>query len=284
MQTSRFELKYVISEDTAREIRTYVQSFLERDEHGVDKPDYSYPVHSLYLDSDEMKTYWDTINGNRNRFKLRVRFYSDHPDTPVFCEIKQRLNSCIVKQRGGVRREALPSFLAGQLPPLEALVSQQPKQLVALQNFSRRMQEIQARPKVHVAYQREAYVPLMDNQVRLTMDRQVRAEPTSADQVSTQMRNPILVWGQAVVLELKFTNHYPNWFGDLVRAFDLKQCGAAKYADGVTLMSGHLPQHRNMPRPNPDLRWPVDNDYSQTHMIDHEETPSSQSVASAMRR
>jgi len=33
-------------------IREYVAEYLQLDENGVGNPSYSYPVHSLYLDSD----------------------------------------------------------------------------------------------------------------------------------------------------------------------------------------------------------------------------------------
>lgn len=36
-----------------------------------------------------------------------------------------------------------------------------------------------------------------------------------------------------VILELKFTDRFPDWFRDLVEHFELFQCGAAKYCDGV---------------------------------------------------
>src|SRR5437867_6946366 len=106
MQTSRFEQKYIIAEETALRIRDFVRAYLELDENGVGKPEFSYPVHSLYLDSDGLSTYWATINGNKNRYKLRLRFYSESPGAPIFFEIKQRMNNCIRKQRGGVRRDA----------------------------------------------------------------------------------------------------------------------------------------------------------------------------------
>jgi hypothetical protein len=256
MQSSRFELKYVISEAEARGIREYVRRFLDLDEYGAGKPDYSYPVHSLYLDSEQMLTYWDTINGNKNRYKLRIRYYTDEPEAPVFLEIKRRMNNCIKKQRAAVRRESVRAVLAGQLLPSRSLLSGNPKHLAAMQNFCRLVQEIQARPKVHVAYLREAYLPRTDNSARLTLDRQVRSESDPSARLSTRMRNPLQVWGDAVVLELKFTDRFPNWFRDLVQRFNLRQCGAAKYADGVALLSGYLPEHRRMPRPNPDLRWP----------------------------
>jgi hypothetical protein len=50
------------------------------------------------------------------------------------------------------------------------------------------------------------------------------------------MKDPKFVFGDNVVLELKFTNRFPDWFRELVRIFGLVQCGAAKYVDGVTVL------------------------------------------------
>jgi hypothetical protein len=116
------------------------------------------------------------------------------------------------------------------------LVSQDPKQVIALQRFCQLIQDIQAKPKIHIAYYREAYVPHDDNSARLTMDREVRSEPELTARLTPDMQNPILVWGSDVVLELKFTNRFPDWFRELVQVFGLRQCGAAKYVDGVALL------------------------------------------------
>jgi hypothetical protein len=235
MQASRYEQKYIITDETALQVREFVRSYLELDENGVGKPNFSYPVHSLYLDSSELKTYWDTINGNKNRYKLRLRFYNSQPDSPVFFEIKRRMNNCIMKQRGGVLRSAVDEILAGRLPEPSDLVARDPKHIMALEEFSRLTLEIGATPKVHIAYYREAYVPHDDNSARLTLDREVRSEPELTARLSTEMIQPVLVWGRDVVLELKFTNRFPEWFRELVRVFNLRQCGAAKYVDGVAL-------------------------------------------------
>lgn len=245
MQASRFEQKYLVSEGTALQIREFVQSYLELDENGVGKPDYSYPVHSLYLDSDDFKLYWATINGDKNRYKLRLRFYNDNPDTPVFFEIKRRMNNCIMKQRGAVRREAVGVLLSGQMPPRGQIAARDPKHLQALERFCQLAQEIQATPKVHVAYRREAYVPHDDNSARLTLDRQVQVETRLTQSLSTAMERPVSVWGREVVVELKFTNRYPDWFRELVRVFNLRQRGAAKYVDGLELLEdfGLQPRH-----------------------------------------
>lgn len=50
MQKQRFELKYLIGEETALLVRDFVRSYIDLDEYSVGRPNYSYPVHSLYLD------------------------------------------------------------------------------------------------------------------------------------------------------------------------------------------------------------------------------------------
>lgn len=233
MQAQRFEQKYLVDEETALKIRDFVQTHLELDEYGEGKPNFSYPVHSLYLDSPDLRLARETINGNKNRFKLRVRFYNNNPDTPVFFEIKARLNNIIQKQRGGVRHDAVQWLLNGHLPEYAHLISKDPRQLIALQNFCTKVQQIHAAPQVHIAYLREAYVHPTNNAVRVTLDREVRAEYEPTARLSTEMENPVRPFGKDVILELKFTNHFPNWFRDLVQNFGCMQCGAAKYVEGA---------------------------------------------------
>ena len=236
LQLQRFELKYIIKEEIALTVREFVRLYLEIDEYGATMPNLSYPVHSLYLDSDELTTYWETINGNKNRFKLRLRFYENQPSAPVYFEIKRRMNDAILKQRGAIRRDAVGWLLAGHLPAPDHLISRDPKHLVALQLFSHLLNHIHARPKAHVSYLREAWISPQNNSVRVTMDRIVRCDPEPTLQLSAEMKNPILVFGNNVVLELKFTGRFPDWFRELVRVCGLVQCSAAKYADGVALL------------------------------------------------
>jgi len=236
MQQQRFELKYIIKEGIARAVRDFVSSYLEIDEYGATQANFSYPVHSLYLDSDRLLLYQSTINGDKNRYKLRLRFYDNRPDAPVYFEIKRRMNNTIAKQRGGVRRDAVGWLIAGHLPEPAHLVSKDPRQLFALQRFCQLMHDVHARPKAHVAYCREAWISRNDNSIRVTMDREIKCEPDPSTRLITKMDNPAFVFGNDVVLELKFTSRFPDWFRELTRVFGLMQCGAAKYVDGVTLI------------------------------------------------
>lgn len=235
LQLQRFELKYIIPQETALRVRQFVSAYLELDEYGATMPNLSYPVHSLYLDSDKLFTYWATINGEKNRFKLRLRYYNEKPDSPVFFEIKRRMNHTISKQRGGVRRSSVASILAGQVPMPSDMLSKEPRQFFAIQKFCELSMNIHARPQSHVFYMREAWISQFDNSVRVTLDRDVYCEPDPTARLSTTMVDPVKPFGEDVILELKFTSRFPNWFKELVHCFGLTQCGAAKYAEGISM-------------------------------------------------
>lgn len=217
-------------------MRDFIGSYLELDEFGLGRADMAYPVHSIYLDSDGLDTHYAYINGTKNRYKLRLRYYDSEPDSPVFVELKARVDNCIMKRRCGIRREAVPLVMAGQLPDMDQLITNEPRHLAALERFIILMQEINARPKLHNYYQREAWVSPNDNSVRVTFDRQIFVEPYFKNDPTVQMQDPKLVYSPFVILELKFTNRFPDWFKVLVQRFNLMQGSSAKYSGGVTMM------------------------------------------------
>jgi hypothetical protein len=244
LMASRFELKYLIPNEIALKVRAFVQQHLDLDEFGEGKPNLSYPIHSLYLDSDDWKIYWRTVNGDKNRYKLRIRYYSDEPTSPVYFEIKRRMKDVILKDRCGVRREAVKYVLSGHLPPPELILTRSAKEQQSLAEFIRLMLHLNAHPKMHVAYEREAYVSRFNNEFRITMDRAVRAQPRDVGVLTTKMENPLVCTEDVVILELKFTGRYPNWYRDLVQVFHCFQSGAAKFVEG-TMMYGGRRQHAN---------------------------------------
>src|SRR5580765_46904 len=233
LPAQRFELKYLIDETLTPGIRDFASCHLELDEYGVGWPDLAYSVHTLYLDSDDLKTYQSSINGTKNRFKLRLRYYDDKPETPVFFEIKARMDNCILKQRCPVSREAVPILLAGQLPSAGQLLTREARHFATLQRFNMLQLQLNAKPKTHNNYSREAWVSPNDNSLRVTMDRNVRIEPYFLTDAPVKMANPTRIFGDVVILELKFTTRFPGWFADLVRTFNLMQYSASKYAEGV---------------------------------------------------
>jgi len=239
LQQQRFELKYRLTEELVPPIRDFVSSYLELDDYAAGRPDFSYPVHSVYLDSDDLQTHHASVNGDRNRFKLRLRYYDDQPDTPVFFEVKARADNCILKQRCGVRRKAVPLLVAGQLPDADDLLSKEPRHLVTLQRFSLLLHQLNAKPKAHNSYLREAWVSSQGNAVRVTFDRHICLEPFFSAEAVAAMTQPVRPLQGFVVLELKFTARFPNWFRAMVQQFNLMQSSFSKYSGGVALLGEH---------------------------------------------
>jgi 23S rRNA (uracil1939-C5)-methyltransferase len=71
------------------------------------------------------------------------------------------------------------------------------------------------------------------NALRVTLDRSVRGEPRHEPVFRTGMKRPVYPFGKQHVLELKFTDRFPDWFRDLVQHFNLLQTGAPKYCGSV---------------------------------------------------
>jgi hypothetical protein len=237
-----------VSERIARAMRQFVRCHLAPDEFAAGSPDHAYAVHTLYLDSPDLALYGATNSGDCNRFKLRVRFYDDHPEAPAFFEIKGRRNESIFKLRSKVRREAVPALLTGEWPALRHLVAPEAKQFLALHEFCRRLRMLNATPRSHVAYRREAWVSRGDNSLRITFDRQVRCEPQFSTKLCTNVGPGDYVepFDSRVICEIKFTQRWPNWCGEFVRVFGLVRGGAAKYAEGVARMGEHRVSNRGV--------------------------------------
>ncbi len=231
-QRQRFELKYRINESKAQEIRYFVENYLECDPYGADKPNRSYPVHSLYLDSPGLNTYFRTVNGDRNRFKLRLRFYGSE-DSPIFFEIKQRRNRVIHKKRAQVYKDAIQDLFNGHAPTKKHLVKNSMTELDALEHFCLLRGKLQASPKLHITYMREAYEERHSNEVRVTIDRNVRSSQVRHDGFEAQQSGGLPVFGNTVILELKFTNRFPDWLNELTQRFHLRKESASKYVDSI---------------------------------------------------
>lgn len=245
LQTQRFELKYLVREETAREIRRFVSCHLKPDDFASRFPNNSYPVHSLYLDSPDLATYQAVQCGEKNRFKLRIRYYSDS-DSTVYFEIKRRTNDVISKMRAKVRRDSVQALLNGQPPQLRHLAAPDGRQLIALQEFCRLTHRLRATPKSHVAYQREAWMSPVNNAVRVTFDRAVKCETEFSAGLTTALGEAVAPFDDQVVLELKFVDRMPNWCGEMIRALGLVRGGAPKYAQGVALLGEHRLSNRGV--------------------------------------
>ena len=227
----RYELKYHISEPEAQAIARYIRPYLEVDRYCKLQRSGDYPIVSLYLDSDDLQLCKESLRGHKNRFKLRIRSYTDEPDYPRFFEIKRRMNTIIIKTRARVMDQDVRTLLAGlPLPPQNYTADME-----TINQFQLYMNSIGAKPAVLVRYMRQAYEGNSQNRVRVTFDRKLEYSVTSLPEVRlggrTWQRNPYTLCG--VILEIKFTDRYPAWLSQMAKRFNLRQQSISKYASSI---------------------------------------------------
>src|SRR5690606_2715619 len=104
------------------------------------------------------------------------------------------------------------------------------RDVASLQEFCRLMHALRASPKSHVSYLREAWMSPAGNSARVTFDRSVKCGPEFGSALTTAMGEAVAPFDNRVVIELKFVDRMPAWFGEMVRAFGLVRGGAPKYA------------------------------------------------------
>jgi len=236
---SYYELNYLISEEKALHVRDHVANYLELHEDSVGRPNFSWPVHTLCLDSDDFTFYRQAINDVEHRRQLRVRYRSLNPEAPAHLEIKRRLADAVVRERCAVRLEDVPLVLSGQLLTPHRLLQRDPVGERVLEHFVELAQRFQAKPKLHIAFLREAYTSA-DGTVRVTLDRQIQCQATSAQGLEWEFRDPCGLFPSKVLLELSCVERFPNWFREMAEHFNLAQCEADKFVAGISALGSRV--------------------------------------------
>ena len=227
--TSRYELKYVIKPSMHEALLRFCEPFIQPDKFTAKSEHGHYTISSLYLDTRDLTCYHATNDGEKNRFKMRIRTYDDS-EGPAFFEIKKRLGQLIRKSRAHVSRADADHLLNGRLSWIGSQKGKRDKDLHEFLHFSQRADYF---PILTVKYQRQALQSRGSDPVRVTFDSAMQYAIASDTRLSTEAAfwRPIPVPG--IVMELKFTDCCPSWAVDMVRFFQLQRQSVSKYKKAV---------------------------------------------------
>jgi hypothetical protein len=231
MLACRYELKYIINEAQVAAIEYYVRPFLELDRYSKLQRGGFYPIVSLYLDSSDLRLCRETLTGVKNRFKLRIRSYTDEPEYPRFFEIKRRLNQVIFKSRARVTEEDVAMLARGRLLNSKSYATDE----AALNQFQLYVASINAGPMVLIRYLRKAYESPDATRVRVTFDRELCYKVTTKPEVrlgGTGWQHSVIT-DTYNILEIKFTGTFPLWLSRMVSHLDLQISSVSKFATSM---------------------------------------------------
>jgi hypothetical protein len=229
MLRCRYELKYHITESKAQAVERFIRPYLHLDHYCKLRPSGAYPIATLYLDSADLRLCRQTLEGNKNRFKLRIRSYTDDVSYPRFFEIKRRMNAIIIKSRARVMHPDVATLLSGLSRPQQEFKTDEE----TIKQFQLYMKNINAGAVIRVRYLRRAYEGDTENRVRVTFDHELAYN--AGREINVALGGP--GWQRhglnGVILEIKFTSRYPAWLSRMVKVFGLQQQSISKYVTSV---------------------------------------------------
>jgi SPX domain protein involved in polyphosphate accumulation len=234
---NRFELKYLVPIKAAEKFKQSLRAYLVPDNHGNSFGCYN--LSSLYYDGPDFCFYWEKVDGIKFRRKLRIRHYeSSAPlcaDTPVFVEIKQRLNRTTQKRRVLLPyREALRLCNERQMPEATSF-AQTSQDAAVLDEMAGMLWQYDLRPASVVSYARQALVGTeYDIGLRVTFDTDLSYRASHLQLHEQQSGRPLFPPGWTVV-EIKVNERIPYWLTELVAMHNLNLVRVSKYCRSVEL-------------------------------------------------
>lgn len=226
LQFERYELKYYLSEELYPNLMRLIRPYMTLDPHLVKKGKNSYLIRSLYLDTDDLKFYQDKICGIYNRKKLRIRAY-DNDYSHVFLEIKRKKNNFVLKDRACIHYDELQSIL-NEYGGYHANGRGNKADNDVVAKYLSLIPIMQLHPIILMNYEREAYIGINDDNVRLTIDRNLRCLPARSHDLFYSGSDWTCV-NKPLILELKFNHYMPFYFKRIIEQLSLSVRSISKY-------------------------------------------------------
>jgi hypothetical protein len=238
---NRFELKYIITLQEAEHFKSALRAYLVPDEHGKDNGRYA--LASLYYDSPDFRCYQEKVDGLRFRRKLRIRRYETDEvftdKTPVFVEIKQRVDRVTQK-----RRAILPYGQALRLCNDRQIPDCAPEDKTFIEEVYVFLWQYNLRPASLVRYARQAFVGTeYDAGLRVTFDTSLSFQSHPLHLHEGPSGLPMLP-ENLVVMEIKVNERIPSWLTGMIAAHNLQLNRVSKYCRSIEAA-------RNMP----SMQW-----------------------------
>ena len=220
----RYELKYLVHAKQAAALLDDLEPYVKRDKNAG--ADGYYKITSLYLDSPELAAYWEKLDGEKYRRKVRVRTYGAGA-ADAFIEIKQRLNLGVAKRRTKLPVAAAESTLralcTGRHEPGDAVLDE----VYVLAKTER------LRPTVIVSYNRAAFFDAWRRDLRITFDRNLKYRVHDLSLQGDPTRGRWFLPPDWYVLEVKFDRILPSWLCTALNRHDLKLERISKYCRAI---------------------------------------------------
>ncbi|MBF7096626.1 polyphosphate polymerase domain-containing protein [Alkalibacter sp. M17DMB] len=220
----RNEKKHIISQVAKAMLSSRLSRILKKDEHASGD---TYLVKSLYFDTVYDEALNEKLSGDPTREKFRIRFYNNDIKF-LRLEKKVKFYNKGYKLSAKLEEDEAEKIIRGDLEFLKYSNED------LLREFYIKNRIKLIKPKVVIAYEREAYIFRPGN-TRVTLDFNIKSSMMPDDffcEDKVLMTTEI----NKCVLEVKFDQYIPDIIRDLVQIEETTTTANSKYVSGRALM------------------------------------------------
>ncbi|MDU4889456.1 MAG: polyphosphate polymerase domain-containing protein [Clostridium sp.] len=214
----RKEEKYLVDLTEAAHFSKMFNQVLEKDNFSKNG---SYTVRSLYFDTVDDIDFFDKINEQELRRKIRLRIYSPKDKTAKL-ELKQKQNVYQKKRSMTISREDAMELINGNVSVL----------LKYGNDFADEMYSIMSmncyRPKTIVEYQRSAFMA-KENNIRITFDSNIQATESSFDLFDENLLLYNVLDLNSTIIEVKYDKFMLGYISEIISCINRRSVSSSKY-------------------------------------------------------
>ncbi len=218
LKTFRHEYKYVIPYEEMLSLRMKFDKLLD-----IDRDYNGYMIRSLYFDSIEDNDYYDKLNGELERKKIRIRIYDPKGDL-IKLELKAKYDYHQLKESLIIKKEDAEELIKGNYDVLLKYQDELAKRIYIM------LRTGCYQPKVIIEYQRIAYKG--KTTTRITFDMHILSSSNVESFFDEKINYLENTNTSDVVLEVKFDRLLEPYISDILSKYISRNQSVSKYMMG----------------------------------------------------
>lgn len=223
MTFSRFEKKYLLTEEKKNILCSFLLDYLELDQYNKNNSFYS--IYNIYYDTTNNELIRNSIEKPIYKEKLRLRSYKVPlcDDDIVYLEIKRKALKKVNKRRVSLTYKEANDYIVNNIrPKRDDYISNQ-----VLNELDYLLSRYKFIPNYFISYDRVAFFAKDDSSIRITFDKNIkeRKENVNFDSIAGSNILPNSTW----LMEIKVGNSFPIWLANKLSELEIYPVSFSKY-------------------------------------------------------
>lgn len=213
---SRYELKYLLTEQQQHRIMQLLSTHFIPDKYGVST------IRNIYFDTDNFRLIRRSIEKPVYKEKLRIRSYCQASDNSlVFAELKKKYKHTVYKRRIAMTEQQALLWICDRKKSFEE--NQISKEIDYFVDYYTELA-----PKVLLYYTRKAFYSTEQPDLRITFDRDIKCRYLDLSLHSDLWGTPLLD-SNKVLMEIKCGGAIPLWLANVLSEQGIFRTSFSKY-------------------------------------------------------